>query len=158
MTTLTYSDVVARLGFAMLCGAALGLNREFHGKPAGVRTQGLVALGAALATLVSVFIVGPGDLAAVTRTIQGIVAGVGFLGAGVIMRGNDSATVHGLTTAAVTWLSACLGIACGAGTWLIAATALGLTLVLLVIGGPFERWAHARFRATTINASREPEP
>jgi putative Mg2+ transporter-C (MgtC) family protein len=144
-TTLAIDDIVLRLATATVCGAVLGLNREFHGKPAGVRTQGLVALGAALATLASFVVAGAADQSAVTRTIQGIVAGIGFLGAGVIVRGENTDKVHGLTTAAVTWVSACLGIACGAGLWAIAAVTVGLALVLLIVGGPFERWAHGRF-------------
>src|SRR5688572_8001195 len=114
----TFVAALLRLLVALVAGIVLGLNRDLMGKPAGVRTHGLVALGAALVTLVSTtfaFGEGSADGNPVTRTVQGIVAGVGFLGAGVIIKSTDGTDVRGLTTAATIWLSACLGIAAGAG-------------------------------------------
>jgi putative Mg2+ transporter-C (MgtC) family protein len=73
------------------------------------------------------------DGASVLRTIQGIMAGIGFLGGGVILRDDSHQSVHGLTTAASVWVVACLGIACGAGQWLTALMALGLALGVLVL-------------------------
>ena len=136
-------DSVLRLVVATVVGAAIGLDRELRGKPAGLRTHGLVALGSALVTLVSVHFAFAGfitDGNAVTRTIQGIIAGVGFLGGGVILKTSDRGTIVGLTTAATIWLVACLGIAAGAGLWALTATTSVVTLLLLVLGGPFEKW------------------
>src|SRR5437763_12574026 len=130
--------VLLRLLAATLVGCAIGLNRELCGKPAGMRTHGLVALGAALITVASLDLAGA-ESAAVLRTVQGIMAGIGFLGGGVIMRDESHQSVHGLTTAASIWVVACLGIACGTGQWLTAVIALGLTLFVLVVGGRVER-------------------
>ena len=134
-------EVFFRLAAATLIGAALGLNRELRNKPAGMRTHALVALGAALVTLTSVLLARTGgviDPNAVSRVVQGIIAGVGFLGGGVILHTGDGAKVRGLTTAASIWLVASLGVACGAGQWRTALVALLLTLVVLVLGGPVE--------------------
>ena len=136
-------DAFIRLGVATLGGALVGVNRELRGKPAGMRTHALVSLGAALVTFSSVYLAQHGiggvpDSNAVTRTMQGIIAGVGFLGGGVILKTSDSRTVRHLTTAASLWVVACLGIVCGAGQWPLAGAALTLTLLVLVIGGPLE--------------------
>ena len=133
-----------RLGLATAIGAGLGLNRFIHDKPAGVRTHALVALGAALATYISVEVTASGriaDIGSMTRTIQGILTGIGFLGAGVIFREQSGRTVHGLTTAAEIWVVACLGMACGAGRWRSALVATGLTMAILRVGGPLEKAA-----------------
>jgi len=113
-----------------------------------MRTHALVALGAALVTFSSVFLAGGGhwgengpaaiDGNVVTRAVQGIVAGVGFLGGGVILKTSDRGTVRHLTTAASLWVVACLGIVCGLGQWALGVAALVLTLLMLVIGGPVE--------------------
>ena len=132
-----------RLAVAMFAGVILGLNRDLKDKPAGVRTHGLVALGSALVVLVSAEFgygaTGNPDGNPVTRTIQGVIAGVGFLGAGVIIKVTSRGVVRGLTTAATIWLAACLGIAAGAGLLALTAIAMGLTLFLLLVGGPLER-------------------
>ena len=106
-------ELAMRLGAAALVGAALGLNRDLHGKSTGVRTLGLVGLGSALAVLAF----GQASSADTSRVLQGIVTGIGFLGAGVIVRSNDGDHVHGLTTAACVWLTACIGAPCGASEW-----------------------------------------
>src|SRR5258708_7683737 len=107
-----------RLLAATLIGSGVGLDREVRRKPAGMRTHALVSLGAAVLTVVTVQIggVGADHVAAVSRVIQGIIAGVGFLGGGAILK-SDHEMVHGLTTAASIWLVASLGIACGTGQW-----------------------------------------
>jgi len=141
-TSVSFLDVVLRLGAAMLVGAILGINRELRNKPAGLKTHSLVSLGSALLTLVSVSfatMTGAVDGSTLSRVVQGIITGIGFLGAGVIMRGESGHTVQGLTTAASVWLAACLGIACGAGQWSLAATAFVATLLILVVGDPVER-------------------
>ena len=135
-------QILLRLFVATLIGTVLGLNREIHGKPAGMRTHALVALGAALITVISLELTTRGDLidgSAVLRTIQGIMAGIGFLGGGVILRDDSHQSVHGLTTAASVWVVASLGIACGAGQWLTALMALFLTLVVLIVLGRIEK-------------------
>jgi len=131
-------DIVIRLCVATLVGVALGLNRDLRGKPTGVRTLGLVGLASALAVMA----VARGTIADASRVIQGIVTGIGFLGAGVIIRNETGKRVHGLTTAACVWLTACVGAACGIGEWRLIAVALPAVFILLVLGGPFERFVH----------------
>jgi putative Mg2+ transporter-C (MgtC) family protein len=154
---MTDLDVILRLGAATLIGAAIGLNRDLHGKPIGVRTLGLVGLASAIAVLA----VAPGGgegvhFDATSRVIQGVLTGIGFLGAGVIVRRSIGKQVHGLTSAACAWTTACLGLVCGLAAWPIVATGVVLVFVLLIFGGPFERmcqrWLGAHFRR-----AQEPE-
>jgi putative Mg2+ transporter-C (MgtC) family protein len=140
---LDWSEIVLRLGVATLAGGAIGLNRDLHGKPIGLRTLGLVSL----ATAMAVVLADPSGHAntisdATSRIIQGILTGIGFLGAGVIIHREHHSRVHGLTSAACTWLTACVGITCGAGYWRIVVVALAITFALLIAGGPIERWLH----------------
>ena len=135
---LPHLEIVLRLIVAFVCGAVIGLNREVHGKPAGFRTFGLVAIGSGLVVLVMEMEYGTGA-DAVSRVIQGVLTGIGFLGAGVIFRRESPNKVAGLTTAAAVWLTAGLGIAAGAGQFVIAGTGAFLGLLLLLLGGPFER-------------------
>jgi putative Mg2+ transporter-C (MgtC) family protein len=132
-----FDDITVRLVSAALLGGVLGLNRNLRGKAAGLRTHALVSLGAALAVLTADMIVGA-ERGAVTRAIQGIVAGVGFLGAGAILKTRSTRAIRGLTTASVIWLAATIGIACGAGYWRAATLAVGLALVVLMLGRPLE--------------------
>src|SRR5262245_33477653 len=110
-----WKEVVLRLSSATLAGAVLGLNRELRGKPAGLRTLALVGVGSALFALAGIGAVldtgKPTSTDAISRVIQGIVTGIGFLGAGVIIH-DVQQHVRGLTTAATIWLSSALGIAC----------------------------------------------
>lgn len=131
-------DIALRLSAAASVGAALGLNRDLDGKPTGVRTLGLVGLGAALAVLA----IGQGGSADVSRVMQGIVTGIGFLGAGVILRKDEGHHIHGLTTAACVWLTACIGAACGVGEWKVILISLPFVFAILVFGGPFEKLIH----------------
>jgi putative Mg2+ transporter-C (MgtC) family protein len=144
------ADLVARLSAATAIGGLIGLDREVRGKPAGLRTHALVSLGAALVTLVTIRLTDPGNLDAnaISRAIQGIVAGVGFLGAGAILKtnGSESEMVQGLTTAATIWFVASLGIACGAGQWVAGLVAVAFALVILIVGGPIEGVVHRLFR------------
>jgi len=125
-------DIALRLGTATLVGVVLGLNRDLHGKPTGVRTLGLVCLGSALAVLS----VQDGSSTDASRIVQGIMTGVGFLGAGVIVR-NSKGHVHGLTTAACVWVTACIGAACAVAEWQIVVLGAFIVLVILVFGGLF---------------------
>ena len=132
-------EVFHRLGVAALVGVALGLNRDLRGKPTGVRTLGLVGLASAAVVLA----VDRSDEANnVGRVIQGIVTGIGFLGAGVIVHNSFGKQVHGLTTAACVWLTACIGAVCGVGEWIVILASIPLIAVILVFGGPFEKWVH----------------
>ena len=137
---IDWTDIILRLGGAMLVGCAIGLNRELHHKPTGMRTLGLVALGSALAVL-GVAQDSQGD---VSRVIQGVITGIGFLGAGVILHRPTGGKVHGLTTAATIWVTASLGILCGLAAWRTVAIAALLMLLLLIVGGPIEKWCHKR--------------
>jgi len=113
-------------------GALIGLQRELTGKPAGIRTYGLVAMGASMFTIVAVLAYGPGDPA--SRIVAQIITGIGFLGAGTIihLRGQ----IVGLTTAAGLWISAAVGIAIGSGLYLIGIGGALLVLLLLVFLRP----------------------
>ncbi|MGQ0641065.1 MAG: MgtC/SapB family protein [Gemmatimonadaceae bacterium] len=132
-----FLEIVLRLGAATIAGMILGINRELKDKPAGVRTHALVALGSAIVPLIASL--PPTDGTSVSRALQGVITGIGFLGAGVILRKMESGTVHGLTTAATIWLAAALGAACGLGYWSVAAVAAAIALLVLVLGVPFER-------------------
>ena len=138
-------DLILRLIFAMTAGAIIGLNRWLSHKPAGLGTHALVALGAALASVVVLRAPGA-DANAVSRVIQGLVTGVGFIGAGVIMRENSGQQIHGLTTAASIWISAIIGIACGISDFVVGVAGLVLALVVLVISKPLEEAAGRIFK------------
>jgi len=104
-------EIALRLGAALILGSAMGLNRDLHAKPAGVRTHALVSMGAAMAVIISLGL--PGELKsmdpnAISRVLQGILTGIGFLGAGVILR-DTGGRITGITTAATIWLCAVLG-------------------------------------------------
>lgn len=136
-----------RLLAALGAGVVIGLNRDLHHKAAGVRTHGLVSLGAALLVLVGFEVAArePGAGGGMGRTMQGIITGIGFLGAGVIVRPAEGDQVRGLTTAASIWMAAAFGIGFATGAWRLTATAFGLALAVLVIGGPFETAVHRLF-------------
>jgi putative Mg2+ transporter-C (MgtC) family protein len=140
-------ETALRIGAALIVGGILGLNRELHGKPAGLRTHALVSLGAAVATII-VLKSPDGSLAAdqnaIGRVVQGILTGVGFLGAGVILR-DPMGHVTGLTTAAKIWICAVLGTVCGLGHWVILGIAVGFTVFALLLGRPIERLAERLF-------------
>jgi putative Mg2+ transporter-C (MgtC) family protein len=134
-------DVIGRLAAAMGAGIVLGVNRDLRGKPAGVRTHGLVAIGSCLVTVIVMELSAMAaefHPDAVSRAIQGIITGIGFIGGGVILKLPASRSVQGLTTAASVWVTACLGIAFGTGMWRTALAALGLTFVVLLLGGTVE--------------------
>src|SRR5688572_32571272 len=109
--SLEASEIAVRLGAALAAGALIGLDREIKKRPAGLQTHALVSLGAALAVLV---VASQGSVGAdpLSRAVQGIITGIGFLGAGVIMQYEREKRVEGLTTAASIWAAAALGMAC----------------------------------------------
>ncbi|MEA2548097.1 MAG: putative Mg2+ transporter-C (MgtC) family protein [Chloroflexota bacterium] len=135
-------DVGFRLVIAALLGGAIGFEREIHGHPAGMRTHMLVSLGSAAFTVLGVFFFSsPGVSTDPSRIAAQIVSGIGFLGAGAILKYGTS--VRGLTTAASLWATAAVGMAAGAGAWLVAI----VTTVLIVLSlGPLN-WLIARLRS-----------
>jgi putative Mg2+ transporter-C (MgtC) family protein len=146
-------ETALRLGAALVVGALFGLNRELHGKPAGLRTHALVCLGAAAAAVV-ILRTPDGRLTAdpnaISRVIQGILTGVGFLGAGVILR-DPAGHVTGLTTAATIWVCAVLGLICGLGHWFVLGATVALTTIILLLGRPLERLAERLFHRHASN-------
>lgn len=145
---MDYLEILLRLGASILIGGLIGLDRNLHGKPTGIRTLGLVSLGSSLLTMASMNFLtaqGQADPASLSRVIQGLITGIGFLGSGVIVHENGSDRVRGLTTAASIWITAVLGILCGMGSWQVAAIALVIVFLLFVFGKPLERALHERW-------------
>ena len=135
--TEDFLDTILRLGTAAAAGMIIGINRDMADKPIGLRTLGLVALGAAVVSLSTIRVEGMADnpdamSRVVQGLIQGIMAGISFIGAGVILRDAQAKTVEGLTTAATVWVTAALGIACGLAAWTIVGVAVVIALVLLI--------------------------
>lgn len=130
-----WSGILIRLSVALLVGAIIGLERETTHKPAGLRTYTLVSFGSALFTLIPILLGNTERSAdALSRVIQGITAGVGFVGGGAILRESRSQNeikIRGLTSAAAIWVSAALGTAAGCGLWLMSLIAAVLTFVVL---------------------------
>jgi putative Mg2+ transporter-C (MgtC) family protein len=140
---LEWSDIILRLGVATLAGGLIGLNRDLRGKPIGLKTLGIVGLSTATVVVVAVQFTEVARITdATSRVIQGILTGIGFIGAGVIVHERDAFRVRGLTSAACAFLAACIGIVSGAGEWRIVATALVIALVLLSVGRRTERFLH----------------
>jgi putative Mg2+ transporter-C (MgtC) family protein len=143
-------ELAKRLMLAALLGGVLGFEREWHHKAAGLRTNILIALGAALFTLMSIELAGFNGNGDPTRVASQIVTGIGFLGAGAIMRTN--AGIQGLTTAAAIWVNAAIGVACGGGRYHLAFIATGVTLVVL-IALPVIEAGFDRFRPKDTSAT-----
>jgi putative Mg2+ transporter-C (MgtC) family protein len=134
---LDWTDIALRLGSASFAGLLLGINRDLRNKPIGARTLGMVGLGSATAAVAAIQFPGmaenPDAASRVVQGIlQGIMAGISFIGAGVILRDASRGRVEGLTTAATVWVTAALGIACGLAAWRSAAVAVLIAMVLLV--------------------------
>lgn len=137
--------ILLRLLLAAVLGGILGYEREQQGKAAGIRTHMLVAMGAALFVLVPQQ--GGMEIADMSRVVQGVIAGIGFLCAGAIIKNKAEENVHGLTTAAGVWMTAAIGIACGLGREMTAVLSTVLALGVLALvpklvdrrDGPAER-------------------
>lgn len=130
------AQVLVRVIVAAFLGGLVGMQREKAGKPAGVRTHILVCLGTAVVVLASA---GMGmNLDGQSRVIQGIVTGIGFIGAGSILKVNEERDIQGLTTAAGLWMTAAIGIACGGGEIGIALISAVLTVIVLALAGVLE--------------------
>jgi putative Mg2+ transporter-C (MgtC) family protein len=151
-------EIFFRIAGAALIGCVIGFNRDLHGKPTGIRTLGLLAAGSAA------IVVGAHDLTGlvstdpnvVSRVVQGVLTGIGFLGAGVIIHTPTEHRVRGLTTATCVWLTACIGLICGTGNFRVLAILVPVALFLLLFGGWIERRVHRAWTGTTA-AETEPE-
>jgi len=140
-------DMSVRIVLAMLSGSLIGVNRDLHHKSIGLRTLGLVSLSSCLLVLtVSQYALQHGFNSSdpTSRVTQGIVSGIGFLGAGVILRGPDQVHVYGLTTASAILVVAALGIACALAAWPILVIGFVATLFLLIVCGPIEHAIQTR--------------
>jgi putative Mg2+ transporter-C (MgtC) family protein len=133
-------DLTTRLVVACLLGAILGMEREVHRKAAGLRTNALIAFGSALFTIIGMEMATSG--ADPSRVASTIVTGIGFLGAGAILR--TGRNVQGLTTAATIWVNAAIGMAVGTGAYGLGVSAAVITLVVLWIVGVLERRVERR--------------
>lgn len=129
--------LLARLSVAMLLGAVIGLQREQHGKPAGLRTHILVAMGTALFVIAATE--SGMDADGVSRVIQGLTAGIGFIGAGAILKVGHEREIYGLTTAAGIWATAAVGVAVGLGLVGLAVLSVIMIWFVLAVLGQVER-------------------
>jgi putative Mg2+ transporter-C (MgtC) family protein len=140
-------DDIGRIAGAMLLGGVLGLERELKGHWAGLRTHMMVSVGCAI------FVIGGLDVAgdhreSVTRVIQGITAGIGFLGAGTILKLDQQQEIKGLTTASSIWLAAALGTIAGLAEYALAVAAAVISLFILGVLGPLEKFFERRQAAS----------
>lgn len=146
---MTVDVILIRLLISILLGAALGMERELQGRPAGLRTHTLVSLGAALVMLISMYgFEGTNDPA---RLAAQVVSGIGFLGAGAILR--DGGDIKGITTAATLWMAAIIGLAAGNGYFVGAIAATFASVVILVLLRSLETFLGKRTRHLTIITS-----
>lgn len=159
MVGLAWESVLG-LCLASLLGGAVGLERELRGQPAGLRTHMVLSIGSALAALLSVLfsreLSTPEHPSDPARLVAQVISGLGFLGAGAIVR--YGASIKGLTTAASLWTTAVVGIACGAGFWGPALLATGLTLGTLWVVGRVERRWLSSYRTHTLKVTVEDRP
>jgi len=125
-------EMILRFLLAVALGAGIGFQRERAGKIAGMRTHILVSAGAALFALVSTYGFS-GEVVDISRVAAGVVVGVGFIGAGVILRGAREEEVAGLTTAATIWVTAAIGLAAGAGMYLVSVIATAIITGILLL-------------------------
>jgi putative Mg2+ transporter-C (MgtC) family protein len=143
-TVLAPIEVALRLFAAAMAGVILGINRDLKRKPTGMRTLALVALGAALATVATVYLADiqsdPDALSRVVQgVLQGVLTGIAFLGAGAIIRSDKAGEHPGLTTAANVFVVAAIGIACGLGEWWAAFFGFLFAFLILVALSPIEQ-------------------
>jgi putative Mg2+ transporter-C (MgtC) family protein len=132
-------DDITRLAVAALLGGALGFEREWKGHWAGLRTHMMVSMGCAILVIGGLDVAGE-HRESVTRVIQGIASGVGFLGAGTILKLDKKQEIKGLTTASSIWLAAALGTIAGLAEYALATAAAIMSLFVLAVLGPMEKW------------------
>jgi putative Mg2+ transporter-C (MgtC) family protein len=140
--TREFVRIIIRLLAAMLFGAVIGFQREKIGKPAGLRTHMLVSLGAALFVIAP--LVGGMDLDGLSRVIQGLATGIGFIGGGAILKLHEQREIEGLTTAAGIWMTAAVGVAVGLGRLSLGLLSTILTLIILTIFSNIESRLNVR--------------
>jgi putative Mg2+ transporter-C (MgtC) family protein len=150
---LSDTELIQRLLLAALLGGVLGVERELRQKSAGLRTNILIAIGSALFTLMSYELADAAG-ADPSRVAAQIVTGIGFLGAGAIMRTDGG--IHGLTTAATIWVNAAVGVAAGGGEYHLAFIATGVTLGVLLLLHPIEIMIDRRFGSANPNGAPRP--
>jgi putative Mg2+ transporter-C (MgtC) family protein len=146
-------DLMLRLLLAAGLGAAIGLEREYRQKPAGLRTNMLIAIGSALFTMVSFEVArisGTPD-----RIAAQIVTGVGFLGGGAILR--SGSTIRGMTTAATIWVNSAIGMAAGAGEYAMATIATVIALIVLCVLPPIENYFERRAGIPNVHGHEAPD-
>ena len=136
------SRTAFRLGAAAVLGGLIGAEREYFGKAAGLRTHMTVALGCAVFVLI--VIDGGADNADLSRAIQGVAAGIGFIGAGAILKRTEDEDIQGLTTAATIWLTAAVGVAAGTGRVWLGLISVACAWVILTIMAGVGRWLHRK--------------
>lgn len=124
-------EISMRLATAAALGGLIGIERQFAHKAAGLRTHMTVSLASAVFVVIA--IQSGAQIADVSRILQGIAAGVGFLGAGTILKGTSEETIQGLTTAATIWLTAAIGAAAGAGHAVVASISVAVAWVILLV-------------------------
>jgi putative Mg2+ transporter-C (MgtC) family protein len=149
------AELGSRLLIAAVLGAAIGLEREYHAHPAGLRTLIMVAMGACLFTMMGPLLIQPGSkIGDPTRIAAQVVTGIGFLGGGAILRTQDR--VQGMTTASTIWAVAALGMAVGFGFYALAIFGTFLGLVALVGIRPLEEWLFNILPAPRPRKRRKP--
>jgi putative Mg2+ transporter-C (MgtC) family protein len=141
-----FYDDLARVGAAALLGGALGLEREWKGHWAGLRTHIMVAIGAAIFVVGGTTAHGQG-IDGPSRVIQGVASGIGFLGAGTILKLGDKMEIKGLTTASSIWLAAALGVAAGLAEYALAVASAAISLFVLGVLGPVEKFFEQRHKS-----------
>lgn len=152
-----FVDDISRVGAAALLGGALGLEREWKGHWAGLRTHMMVSIGTAVFVVAAINVVGDHQ-EAVTRVIQGIASGIGFLGAGTILKLDNRQEIKGLTTASSIWLAAALGTVAGLAEYALAVAAACVSLFVLVVLGPLEKYLARRIESFTSNGQAGKRP
>ena len=139
---MTITDFILRLIIALLAGLAIGFERQWHHKTAGLKTNMLVSTGAAIFVLLSIKLTTAESNIDVTRIIAQVVTGVGFLGAGIIFR--EGASVHGLGSAATIWCSAAIGCVAASGFYIETLICTAIVIIVNSFLNPIEKWLKNR--------------
>jgi putative Mg2+ transporter-C (MgtC) family protein len=146
----TFYDDLIRVGAAALLGGAIGLEREWHGHWAGLRTHIMVSIGSAIFVIGGTAAQGQ-NIDGPSRVIQGVASGIGFLGAGTILKLGEKMQIKGLTTASSIWLAAALGIAAGLAEYALAVASAAISLFVLGVLGPIEKFLERRHKSLKID-------
>lgn len=152
-----FADDLTRVAAAALLGGALGLEREWKGHWAGLRTHMMVSIGTAIFVVAALDVAGS-EKESVTRVIQGIASGIGFLGAGTILKLDDRREIRGLTTASSIWLAAALGTVAGLAEYALAIAAACVSLFVLAALDPIEKLLNKRIESFKAGSGSEESP